>query len=168
MVILYLEILSKWPYFRAWEVCWLRSDKIRSKNETFIDIDKGSFTKHFFILIRNLISRKGARMDLTNVVIAIVVVLLVLSFRWFLRKFCDTLNWNTRFISHTSDSNTTTINSSQQVRTVYTIEVNSLKTKESKAHSLSKNFCSMIPFSKNDHYVLRALKTSRSCSRRQT
>ena len=70
-------------------------------------------------------------MDLTNVVIAIVVVLLVLSFRWFLRKFCDTLNWNSRFTSHTSDSNTTTINSSPQVRTVYTIEVNNLKTKKS-------------------------------------
>ena len=70
-------------------------------------------------------------MDLTNVVIAIVVVLLVLSFRWFLRKFCDTLNWNSRFTSHTSESNTTTINSSPQVRTVYTIEVNNLKTKKS-------------------------------------
>ena len=99
-----------------------------------------------------MISRKGARMDLTNVVIAIVVVLLVLSFRWFLRKFCDTLNWNTRFTSHTSDSNTTTINSSPQIRTVYTIEVNSVKTKESKAHSLSKKFCAMIPFSKNDSW----------------
>ena len=89
-------------------------------------------------------------MDLTNVVIAIVVVLLVLSFRWFLRKFCDTLNWNTRFTSHTSDSNTTTINSSPQIRTVYTIEVNNLKTKLKESneyiiyevifHTLSRKF----------------------------
>ena len=65
-------------------------------------------------------------MDITNVIIAIFVVLLVLSFRWFLRKFCDAFNWNSQFTSHPSSSNSVNDPNSREVLPIYTIQVNVL------------------------------------------